>query len=244
MLYETLRQSRSPLYLQVAEILRQRLSRGVWVPGTLLPTLNELAAEFSVAKVTVRQAVMLLAEQGLLEAKRGRGTLVLARPEQDRKLNVETRLCELVDMYRGDIPKLDLLEDRPADLPETPTSGRPAEEGYHLIRRTHARNGKSYCVISIYFAKSTFARHEAALRTGLALPILFDADDIDIKHAKQTLTVGKCDIETAALLTLEVGDPVAEVRRILCDSDDKIIYLADVTYRGDFIKLEMDLLAQ
>ena len=42
---------------------------------------------------------------------------------------------------------------------------------------------------------------------------------------------------------LTVGDPVAEVRRILCDPDDKIVYLADVTYRGDFIKLEMDLLA-
>lgn len=60
MLYDSLRESRSPLYLQVAEILRQRLERGLWPSGTLLPTLNELVEEFSVAKITVRQAVMLL----------------------------------------------------------------------------------------------------------------------------------------------------------------------------------------
>ena len=243
MLYDTLRQSRSPLYLQVAEILRQRLERGVWAPGTLLPTLNELADEFSVAKVTVRQAVMLLVDDGLLEAKRGRGTMALARPEEGRKLNVETRLSSLVDMYRGDTPQLDLLEDRPADLPGATANGTPAKEGYHLLRRTHARNAKAYCVISLYFANSLFERHEKALRTNLALPVLFNAVDVDINRAKQTLVVGKCDIETAGLLNLSVGDPVAEVRRILCDSDGVILYLADVTYRGDFIKLEMDLMA-
>ena len=92
MLYDSLRESRSPLYLQVAEILRQRLERGLWPSGTLLPTLNELVEEFSVAKITVRQAVMLLVNEGYLESKRGKGTIVIARPEETQKLNVETKL--------------------------------------------------------------------------------------------------------------------------------------------------------
>ena len=65
-----LRQSRTPLYLQMAEVLRQRVHRGVWAPGDLLPTLDELAREFSVAKVTVRQAVKLLQDEGLLASRR------------------------------------------------------------------------------------------------------------------------------------------------------------------------------
>ena len=67
--------------------------------------------------------------------------------------------------------------------------------------------------------------------------------DIDISRAHQSVTIGKCDYNTAGLLNIAVGDPVVEVRRILCDTQDQIIYLADVTYRSDFVCLEMDLLA-
>ena len=75
------------------------------------------------------------------------------------------------------------------------------------------------------------------------MPVLVDSSDIDVSRAQQTLTIGKCDYDTAGLLSLAVGDPVVEVRRIICDGQDRIIYLADVTYRSDFVRLEMDLLA-
>jgi GntR family transcriptional regulator len=45
------------------------------------------------------------------------------------------------------------------------------------------------------------------------------------------------------LLSLTVGDPVVEVRRVICDGNGTVLYLADVTYRSDFVRLEMDLLA-
>jgi GntR family transcriptional regulator len=48
-----------PLYLPVADTLRQRIERGVWAAGSLLPTLEALAQEFDVARVSARQAVQL-----------------------------------------------------------------------------------------------------------------------------------------------------------------------------------------
>ncbi|MDE0208996.1 MAG: GntR family transcriptional regulator, partial [Boseongicola sp.] len=114
---DALRQSRSPLYLQIAEILRQNLGRGVWTPGELLPTISELSAEYSVAKITVRQAVKILEEEGLLDSRRGRGTTVLPPPPARDRLHLGTRLSTLVDLYRGDKPALDLLEDRDAEVP-------------------------------------------------------------------------------------------------------------------------------
>ena len=145
-------------------------------------------------------------------------------------------------MYRGDMPDLSLLEDRAAEIPGTPFVGRVSDDGYHMLRRTHAREGLTYCVISLYFDRPLFTQCETRFRKEVALPVLQESR-VAIGRARQTLTVGKCDVETAGLLNLGVGDPVAEVRRIICDPDDKIVYLADVTYRGDFIKLEMDLLA-
>ncbi|MFZ9544211.1 MAG: GntR family transcriptional regulator, partial [Hylemonella sp.] len=49
------RESPLPRYAQLADLLRQRLARGVWKPGELLPSLESLMAEFGVARVTVRQ---------------------------------------------------------------------------------------------------------------------------------------------------------------------------------------------
>lgn len=239
----TLRESRAPLYLQITEILRQRIERGVWQPGQLLPTISDLAAEYGVAKITVRQAVKLLVDEGLVEARRGRGTLVLPRPAARDRLHLGTRLSTLVDLYRGDEPALDLLDDRDAAPPGTPLIGQLAETGYRLLRRTHSRDGTTYCVISIYFEKAMFARHENAFRTTLALPVLVDSPDIEVARARQSLTIGKCDDELAGLLGLKVGDPLVEVRRVICDGEERVIYLADVSYRSDFVRLEMDLLA-
>jgi GntR family transcriptional regulator len=227
----------------MAEILRQKIARGAWKEGELLPTLTDLAAEFGVAKVTVRQAVKMLEEEGLVAPKRGRGTTVLPQVKAQRPLKVETRLADLIEMYSGDVPELVPLEDCAADLPEDVAFGTPAPEGYHMIRRMHARDGQRYCIITLYFALPVFARHEARLRRELALPVLFSEPDIDVRTARQTMTISKCGIETARLLDLSIGDPIADVRRVLCDGAGRILYLADVIYRGDYVRLDMDLMA-
>ena len=188
---DTLRKSRSPLYLQIAEILRQDLDRGVWEAGDLLPTISELSEEYAVAKITVRQAIKILEEEGLVESRRGRGTTVLPPPPRRDRMYNGTRLSTLADLYRGDKPALSVLEDRDAEVPGVPLIGTLSDTGYHLLRRTHTRDDETYCVISIFFEKDLFSRHEAEFRTQLALPVLVDSEDIEVARARQSLTIGK-----------------------------------------------------
>ncbi len=236
-----LRRDGTPLYLQVTDVMRQRILRGQWVTGEFLPTIDELMQEFEVARITVRDAVKILESEGLVQPRRGRGTMVLPHQPPTRPLNVVTSLAELVDLYRGDVPDLVSLDDTEADLPDGVTFGKAAPK-YHKLRRIHSRDGQRYCVITLYISKAVFDRHEALLRTELALPVLFDDTDLRIEKARQSLIVSKCDLETAGLLDLKVGEPMAEVRRIMCDESGEIFYLADVIYRGDFIRLDVDLL--
>jgi GntR family transcriptional regulator len=65
--------------------------------------------------------------------------------------------------------------------------------------------------------------------------------EVDIASAHQVLTIGTADMEIAQMLEIPVGSPVAEVRRIFKDQNDTVIYLANVVYRGDAIRIEMDL---
>ena len=66
--------------------------------------------------------------------------------------------------------------------------------------------------------------------------------DVDIADTHQVLTIGTSDMEINRLLELSMNAPVAEVRRIFFeDPAGTLVYLADVTCRGDAIHLEMNL---
>lgn len=71
-----------PLYLQVKDLLTQRLAAGAWRPGEALPSEFGLAAEFKVSQGTVRKALDELAAQNLLVRQQGKGTFVAQHTPQ------------------------------------------------------------------------------------------------------------------------------------------------------------------
>ncbi|WP_260447528.1 phosphonate metabolism transcriptional regulator PhnF [Nostoc sp. UCD120] len=68
-----------PIYAQIADQLRQNIHQGVYQLGEQLPTETKLAEQFSVNRHTLRQAIALLKDEGLLRVDRGRGTFVAAK---------------------------------------------------------------------------------------------------------------------------------------------------------------------
>ena len=229
-----------PRYLQLAELIRQRVAKGHWPPGSQLPSIEHLMAEFDVARVTVRQAIAMLAQERLLSPQRGRGTFVTGQPGVRRRLRVESTLDDLVAMYSGDRPDHATLREGIVAPMLSESDGIKAPK-YFYLRRVHSRDGERYCVISIYIDHRLFRRAPARFRRELALPVLTSLPRLKIASARQTLTISTAEVETARLLGIPVNAPVAEVRRVMQGVDGTVIYLAEVTYRGDYIHLEMDL---
>lgn len=229
-----------PRYVQLADLMRQRIAKGIWAPGAMLPSIDKLMAEFNVARITIRQAIQLLALEGLLSPERGRGTFVTAKAGRKRKLLVQTTLHDLVEMYRGDKPDLaNIIEsDDPPVLTES--DGIAAPKYFHM-RRVHARDGEKYCVVSIYIDDRVFRLAPDRLRQEVVLPILTSLPGVAIANARQTLHISTADMEVARQLDVPVNAPIGEVRRVLNAPDGTVLYLGEVTYRGDYIRLEMDL---
>lgn len=67
----------------VVQRLAEDIVRGVTLPGTTLPTENELIQQFGVSRTVVREALKALEVKGLVHIQQGRGTLVLGREEWD-----------------------------------------------------------------------------------------------------------------------------------------------------------------
>ncbi|MEM7774674.1 MAG: GntR family transcriptional regulator [Pseudomonadota bacterium] len=229
-----------PLYHQVAEIFRQRIADGEWRQGEKLPSLDALIAELGVARVTVREAIKLLRNDGLLKPERGRGTVVTAGIKARKPLQVETAIADLLDLYRNDEPEVAAIEDCPKRLNVKVDQGQLADS-YYYLKRAHNREGLRYCIISLYISQTTFEKAERDFRTKLALPVLFALPDVRIERAWQRVMIEKCDAENALELGYPLGDPIARIKRYLVDSTGELIYFADVRYRGDCIHFEMDL---
>jgi GntR family transcriptional regulator len=74
---------RGPKYLRIHAELRDRIAVGAWAPGQPLPPQRGLAAEFGVSIMTLRQALQLLADDGLIATRHGQGTFVAQRYSYD-----------------------------------------------------------------------------------------------------------------------------------------------------------------
>lgn len=229
-----------PRYVQLAGVMRARIERGQWPRGHRLPSLEALMDEFGVARVTVRQAVELLARDGLLSAQRGRGTFVTGEPRRERIINVVTTLDELSRVYEDTQPRVVNIEESVTSPPLSLAEGTPAES-YAYMRRVHLREGRPYCVIDIFLDEKIFRRAPEKFRSRTVIPLLTSMKNVRIEQAHQVVTIGTADVEVARHLELPVNAPVAEVRRIFKDASGTVIYLADVIYRGDAIRIEMDL---
>lgn len=230
-----------PRYLQLADLMRQRIARGVWEQGKKVPSLEELVAEFGVARVTVRQAIDVLTRERLVSPQQGRGTFVTGLPPNDRWLRVQTTLAELAKVYRDTKPLIINIDEAIHSAPLTPQDGTAAEQ-YVYMRRLHERSGQPYCVINIYLAEHIFRRDAARFRNETVIPLLVSMPGVHIAQARQSLTIGTADAELAHHLQVAVNTPIAEVRRVFVDIHGEVVYLSEVSYRGDFIHLEMNLI--
>lgn len=85
----------SPVYIQIHNQLRKNIEEGKWKVGEKIPAERELANEFSVSRMTLRQAIQALVDEGILERRVGSGTFVANRKVQEKMSGV-TSFTELM----------------------------------------------------------------------------------------------------------------------------------------------------
>lgn len=222
--------------------MRQRIDTGFWMEGDKISTLEELEREFSVARVTIRQAIELLREEGLLDAQQGRGTFVSGKPKHNRWLNLATDFESMVASISENVLKRVQIEENAAMPDLAKGEGNAAPEGYTFLRSVQYNNNEPFSVVNLYLAQHIFEKGRDLFSHVAALPKIAEMDDVSIAHAHQTVTIGVASPETAELLRIGLGEPTADCRTVLVDSHGTAIYVADIHYHKNCFALRMDLL--
>ncbi|KUO58439.1 MAG: hypothetical protein APF80_04935 [Alphaproteobacteria bacterium BRH_c36] len=235
-----LRRSAIPLYTQIASSLRNEIDMGTWPVGTKMPAIHQLADRFGVAAQTMRQAIGLLEGEGLVLRRQGVGTVVQYLPRDLRWLNLPTDWVSLVGM----LDKLDvrvMLVEASDRMPKVRESeGRPVG-AYKYVKRVHYRNDEPFCVVEFYLAAEVYLRAPKMFRKSTVIPVLAKMKNVDVFKVGQSISIGVADAETAKQLDIPLANPVARVRRSICDKKGNAIYIAEALYRSDVIHIDMDL---
>jgi len=227
-------------YLQIANGLRARIDSTEFTTGASLPSIQALAIEYEAAPETVRQALAALESDGMVARKRGIGTIVTAKSRDLRWLQLPTDWQSLLTFFdQLEVQRL-VVESSEGKAELLPGEGK-ALNAYKYLRRVHSRDQEPFCVIAINLASEIYLRNPEAFRTKVIISLLNDMQDLKIGRVRQSLSFDVADADTAKLLDVPVAAPVVRVRRTICDVEDNVIYLANVVYRGDVIRLEMDL---
>lgn len=228
-----------PLYYQLAELMRGRIESGETVPGARLPNLHEMAKQYDVARVTVRQAVQLLVAEGFLESRQGRGTRVCLNLPGKTYENMRTSWSAMVKRIKGATVELLAAEDTASCPLLRPDERRPAPV-YHYMRRVHLKNGVRFAFIDLYLDKRIFDLSPKRFNETTVIPVM---DELGIKVARacQELTIDTAGSEIARHLRLPIGSPVVLLRRIAHDDAGCIIYAAKVVHPGSRVRFNIDL---
>ena len=214
---------------------------GRW--GSKIATLEELEREFGVARVTVRQAIDLLQGEGLVKSFQGRGTFVTKAPDNDRWIQLATDWDSLIAPIRDNVVHLlSTAEDVAA-----PDRGGRRDAGAGLrVHAQHAEAGRPSLRLRARARRQAHPCPRAqALRlargAGRARPRW---TDLEISRAHQTLAIGAADMETARNLGIALNAPTAEARCVVTDGSGIVIYVGEITYPGDCVRLNIELIGE
>jgi GntR family transcriptional regulator len=198
-----------PIYQRIARILRSRIFHSLYLPGSSIPSENELAREFGVARLTVRQAIQELRREGALIARRGSGTFVPPGFRMVRPVHFVGYLEDLVLQSLTLVTELKGI--RPVDATAEVRDAYRLAKGAKVIRfdRLRYTDGKP-AQYSINYLLPQIARKLSLekLGPGSLSEMLSREAGIEITSATQRITAVAANRETSRMLGVAVGAPL------------------------------------
>jgi GntR family transcriptional regulator len=219
-------------YQHIADVLRGRVTDGQYAPGHVLPSEAELGAEFGVSRVTVRRALEVLRDGGVVDARQGFGWFVAQEPLRQDLGRLATIEAQLVG--GGIRPERRILE---FELVEP--SGRAREvlgKGRLLrVKRLNLADGAPFAVVTVWCPARLGERLSVA---DVERSSFYELLDVPLSGAVQIIGADAVSPADAALLGVPAGSPVLRCERTTSDTSGRpVLYSEHVfpAHRTEFV---------
>jgi GntR family transcriptional regulator len=220
-----------PLWLQLKHALRDLASFDLQ-SGDRIPTEAELGAHYGLSRITVRQAVTSLVEEGLLHRHQGRGTFVREQRQDLPLSDPDHFLATAFD--RAPAGSVTLHEAGTVPCPDWVAArlGIVAEAPVHKIRRLLHRDGAP-AAIRTGFVPAALAPDLLSLTLTDPTHLLLERLGLAAQEAQERLEVIGADAWRAGLLGLPDRTPLVLTERVAFDAAGRALECARTYYRAD-----------
>lgn len=232
----------TPLYVQVANELRKDILSNKYGEHGCMETQAQLAERFSVSLITIRKAIEVLAEEGLVELRRGKGTYVCRSAIVDPLHNLTGMSDIMSSMEMENEVRVPILELR--DTPEWLDGMTKKALGNKclFIRRVISVQGVPYSNVDMYLPAKyvgTFTKEEVEEKT--VYRIYQDKVGLILGRGKQIIRAAGASKEVAESLNISENAPVLQIVRKAYDADGNFIEYMILTYEASRYCFEVDL---
>jgi GntR family transcriptional regulator len=219
----------------IADELRRSVEAGELDAGRLLPSESELSAVHGVSRVTVRKALELLRDEGLIDSRQGFGWFVAADPLRQalgRLGTIEGQLSEL-----GVASERRVVGFRFVTAP--PRARQVLGTASVLeVRRVNLADGQPFARVTVWCPDELGA---TLSRAQVEKAPFYELLDLEIGRATQTIGAAAASTTDAELLHVPVGSPVLRCERVTRDVDDRPILLSEHVFAGHRTELVVEL---
>jgi GntR family transcriptional regulator len=230
-----------PIYYQIKQTIRNWIINREYNPGEKIPSENELAERFNVSRLTVRQAISQLSQEGFLTARRGDGTFITENVDLIDSYSFEFRgliddfffaqiaplKTRFVEIQKETITKL---------IREKLQLGNDVTEVVRIKRIRYLKDRLFTYTVNYLPLEIGMKIKEKALFGRSLLQVMEQDLGIRFTGAVQTIEAHFADHEVSKQLAIPSGSPILFVERIMYTKKQKPVEIFQSSYRGDMYK--------
>lgn len=221
-----------PAYIRIHDAIKKEIDQEIWKIGQRLPSERDLAETYQVSRMTLRQAISLLVDEGILERKIGSGTFV-ARQRVQEKMTGTTSFSEII-INQGKEPSSKLISYQKKIANETELEKLNLQEGDLVIRMERVRYADNLPIV--YEVASIpeklirrFKKEEVTEHFFKTLRL----NGFDIDKSQQTIYAKTASEHLAQLLGIHKGNAVLCLTQISYFTDGQPFEYVKSQYVGE-----------
>lgn len=235
---------RHPRYLSIARELRRAIAAGRYALGAQLPTEHELCRRLKVSRHTIREAIRVLAAEGLVRRRRRAGTVVAALPDETRYSHGITSLRDLAQYALAtDFEYVYIGRTGLAKALARVLHATPGEEWIFAVALRRERpGGEPFGVTRLYLNPALDGiAHRLRGAKGPVYALIEREFGLRIERVEQTISAVALEAEDAARLGVPAGAPALAIRRRYFDERGRVLELADNLHPASRYRYRIEL---
>jgi len=236
------RTSPVPLYYQLAQSLETAIRSGRLSSGSHLDNELELARQLRISRPTVRRAIAVLANRGLVIRRHGIGTLVVPV-----KIRRPVRLSSLYDdlAEAGQAPTTRMLAFETVPAPAEVASSLQVSRGARVVHfeRLRMASGQPIALMRNFLPLSLAEIVTEGDLRNTGLYRLLQRGGIHLRLASQSIGARSAQPREAKLLKVPSGSPLLTMRRISYDDAGRSVEYGSHVYPADRYSFEMSVVS-